>query len=176
MARVLILGGGCRGRQLAMRLAGEGGHAVRMVTRTEAGRAAIEAASAECVVGDPGRLGTLRSALEGVTVACWLMATARGRPEEVGALHGPRLRAFVGQAIDTTMRGFVYEAPPANPATVAGERVVADLAARNAIPVAFVRADPNAVAVWLTDALSAIGGLLEPGAEGSVRYPERQSP
>jgi hypothetical protein len=176
MARVLILGGGCRGRQLAMRLTGEGGHAVRMVTRTEAGRAAIEAAGAECVVGDPGRLGTLRSTLDGVTIACWLLATAGGGPEEVGALHGPRLRAFLGQAIDTTMRGFVYEAPPANLATAAGERIVADLAAHNAIPVAFVRADPDAVAVWLTGALAAIDGLLELGVEGSVRYPERQSP
>jgi len=195
MARVLILGGGCRGRRLATLLAGgraegdgslvggagrrvegEGppaptrgrtGHAVRMVTRTEAGRAAIEGSGAECVIGDPGRLATLRGALEGVTVACWLLAGARGEPDAVGALNGPRLRAFLGQAIDTTMRGFVYEAPSGHPGTVEGERIVEELAARNAIPAAFVRADPEDQERWLAEAFDAIGSLLGAG-EGSA--------
>ena len=62
------------------------------------------------------------------------------------ALHGPRLEAFLGQAIDTTMRGFVYEvrtrAADADGAAE-GERIVSAIAERNAIPVAFVRADPE---------------------------------
>jgi len=109
VARVLILGGGCRGRQLAAEVIGEA-HAVRIVTRSAEGRAQIEAVGAECVIGDPNRLGTLRRVLEGVTVACWLLATASGSPEELRELHVSRLPAFLGQAIDSTMRGFLYEA------------------------------------------------------------------
>jgi hypothetical protein len=86
------------------------GHAVRIVTRTEAHRARIEAAGAECWIGDPDRLGTLRGALEGVTVACWLLGGASGSEEQLRALHGARLRSFLGSAIDTTVRGFLYEA------------------------------------------------------------------
>ncbi len=108
VARVLIVGGGCRGRLLAAEMI-EQGHATRVTTRTEAGRAAIEATGAECVIGTPDRLGTLRGALENVTIVCWLLASAKGSPEEVLALHGSRLASFLGQAIDTTMRGFIYE-------------------------------------------------------------------
>jgi len=56
MARILIVGCGCRGRALAREL-GERGHAVRGTSRTEAGRARIEAAGFEGVVADPDRLG-----------------------------------------------------------------------------------------------------------------------
>ena len=136
------------------------GHAVRIVTRTESGRAAIEAAGAECLIGTPDRLLTLRGALDGVTIACWLLATARGPREQVRALHGSRLQAFVGQAIDTTMRGFVYEAPSGNELTAAGERIVRTATSRNAIPVAFVRADPGDSDAWQEDAHAAIGSLL----------------
>ena len=160
MARVLIVGGGARGRCLATQLVGDGGHAVRIVTRTESGRAAIEAAGAECLIGTPDRLLTLRGALDGVTIACWLLATARGPREQVRALHGSRLQAFLGQAIDTTMRGFVYEAPAGNELTAAGERIVRADASRNAIPVAFVRADPGRLDGWLADAHAAVDALL----------------
>ncbi len=77
VARILIVAGGCRGRRLARDLVGEG-HAVRVTTRTEAGRAAIEATGAECWIGTPERLGTLRAALESVTIVCWLLGTVSG--------------------------------------------------------------------------------------------------
>jgi len=186
VARVLIVGGGCRSRRLAAKLVGEG-HAVRITTRAESGRAAIEASGAECLIGTPDRLATLRGALDGVTVACWLLATARGSREQVQALHGSRLEFFLGQAIDTTMRGFVYEAPSTNGsaadgandvqgdvATVIlgarrtvtaadiaeGERIVRTATSRNAIPVAFLRADPEDSDAWQDDARAAIGSLL----------------
>src|SRR5207342_558513 len=79
--RALIVGGGCRGLDLARELAAEG-HALRVVTRTEAGRAAIEAAGAECWIGDPDRVGTLRYALENVTLLLWLLGTASGEDAE----------------------------------------------------------------------------------------------
>ena len=113
VARILIVGGGCRGRRLAARLVEDGRHAVRITTRGESGRAAIEATGAECLIGTPDRLASLRGALDGVTIACWMLATARGDRAQVQALHGSRLESFLSQAIDTTMRGFIYEAPGA---------------------------------------------------------------
>ena len=59
VARILIVGGGCRGRLLAQELVGEG-HAARVTTRQESARAEIEAAGAECWIGAPQRMGTLR--------------------------------------------------------------------------------------------------------------------
>jgi len=136
---------------------------VRITTRTEGGRPAIEAAGAECLIGTPDRLATLRAALEGVTIACWLLATATGSREQVRALHGPRLESFLGQAIDTTMRGFVYEAAGATVAPevlAAGEHIVRAVAERNAIPVGFLRVDPENHGVWLDEARGVIGSLL----------------
>jgi uncharacterized protein YbjT (DUF2867 family) len=162
VARILIVGGGCRGRLLASALTADG-HAVRVSTRSEAGRSAIEASGAECWIGTPDRLATLRAALEGVTILCWLLGSAAGSPEALRALHGERLQFFLTQAIDTTVRGFVYEAAGTTvPAAVlrVGERIVDELAQRNAIPVAFLRADPGDTAAWMTEASRTISLLL----------------
>jgi hypothetical protein len=162
VARVLIVGGGCRGRRLAAELVGEG-HAVRIVTRTESGRAPIEAAGAECWIGTPDRLATLRGALETVTVACWLLGTAQGSSADVGALHGDRLRFFLAQAIDTTVRGFLYEASGTTVPTedlAGGEGIVREMCDRNAIPVVVLDADPSDPRAWLSAARRAVGSLL----------------
>ncbi|HTW43213.1 MAG TPA: hypothetical protein VMD79_12965 [Solirubrobacteraceae bacterium] len=165
MARVLIVAGGRRGRTLAGELIGEG-HAVRISTRSEQGRAAIEAAGAECWIGTPDRLATLRGALDGVTILCWLLGACTGSERELRELHTARLEFFLTQAIDTTVRGFVYEARgTSTPADVLaqGEHVVRRLVARNSIPVAFLTADPLDVPAWLADAHGAIAGLLSGG-------------
>lgn len=165
MARILIIGGGCRGRQLAAAMLADG-HAVRVSTRTEAGRAAIEASGAECWVGTPDRLATLRGALDGVTIACWMLGCATGAPEELRALHGTRLELFLTQAIDTTVRGFLYEARGATtPSTLLhdGEQTTRMLAQRNAIPTAFLTADPGDELGWQADARAAIASLLSGG-------------
>jgi NAD(P)-dependent dehydrogenase (short-subunit alcohol dehydrogenase family) len=128
VARLLVVGGSSR-RALALTrdLVGEG-HAVRAVTRSEAKRELVEAAGAECWIGDPDVVGTLRYALEGVTILLWLLGTA-DRPE----LHGSRLAMMLEKTIDTTARGVVYEAgPPEGVATV--ERV----AGYNEIPYRIV--------------------------------------
>ena len=72
-----MVGGGCRGLRLARTLVAEG-HAVRAVTRSQARRAEIEAAGCECWIGDPDRIGSLRYALDNVTVLLWLLGTATG--------------------------------------------------------------------------------------------------
>ena len=109
MARVLIVGGGCRGLELASALIAQR-HAVRITTRSEGGRSAIESRGAECSIGDPGRLATLRDSLEHVAVACWLLGSAAGSRAQLRALHSSRLQMFLEQAVDTTLRGFIYEA------------------------------------------------------------------
>ena len=167
MARILIVGGGCRGRKLASELGGEG-HAVRITTRTEEGRAPIEASGAECWIGTPDRLATLRAALESVTIVCWLLGSATGPPEQVRALHGPRLEFFATQAIDSTVRGFVYEARgTSTPAEVLrdGVQVVRRVAQLNAIPLALLTADPSDAGAWCEDARGAVGSLLIGAAE-----------
>jgi hypothetical protein len=158
----LIVGGGCRGRRLSRAMAAEG-HAVRITTRSEGGRAAIEASGAECWTGTPDRLATLRGALENVTIACWLLAAATGAQAQVRDLHDSRLRFFLGQVIDTTVRGFIYEAGGtvlAPEVLSAGERTVRELGLLNAIPVTVLSADPLDQDVWLSDARSALSALL----------------
>jgi hypothetical protein len=165
VARILIVGGGCRGRQLAHSMVGEG-HAVRITTRTEAARPAIEASGAECWIGTPDRLATLRAALENVTILCWLLGSAVGSAEELRALHSSRLEFFATQAIDTTVRGLVYEASgTSTPAQdlLEGLDVVRSVAGHNAIPLAVLTADPRDVQVWQAQAREAVDGLLEGG-------------
>lgn len=162
MARIMIVGGGCRGRELAKQMVGEG-HAVRVTTRTEEGRAAIEATGAECWIGTPDRLATLRGALDSVTILCWLLGSATGSAEELAALHSTRLEFFLTQAIDTTVRGFLYEARGTSTSAdelVAGEQIVRRLTERNSIPVSFLRADQEDQGAWVAEAAAAVSGLL----------------
>src|SRR6478672_6679865 len=106
MARVLIVGCGCRGQALSRRLV-DAGHAVRGTTRDPGRVAEIEAAGAEAVTADPDRLATLMGAIEGTSVVCWLMGTADG--ERARELHGPRLESMLEHIVDTHVRGLVYE-------------------------------------------------------------------
>ena len=141
------------------------GHAVRVTTRTEAGRAAIEQTGAECWIGTPDRLATLRGALENVTIACWMLAAAHGEPDAVRALHGSRLEFFLSQAIDTTVRGLIYDATPgcvAPEALAEGERLVRTLTELNAIPMALLGTDVVAGddESWVGEAAAAVERLL----------------
>jgi hypothetical protein len=140
------------------------GHAVRVVTSDPKRRAAVEQVGAECIVGTPDRLATLAGALEHVTIACWLLADASGDPQLVRSLHGSRLERFVCGAIDTTLRGFLYEAGGSVvPADVLaeGERIVSETAARNSIPTAILTVDPLDPEAWLAQARANVNALLE---------------
>lgn len=135
---------------------------MRGTTRDPARAAAIRAAGAEPYVGDPDRIGTLTYALENVTILCWLLGSATGRPEEVAALHGPRLRMLLERSIDTTVRGMVYEsAGSVDSALLAEGRATVERAcARSEIPHAFVDADPGDHERWLGAAEARIAALL----------------
>lgn len=117
MARVLIVGCGCRGRALGSALACEG-HAVRGTSRSPEGAALVSGSGIEGVVADPLLLGTLLPLLEGVTVVVWML----GRVDSPD-LHGPRLESMLGKLVDSGVRGFVYEdGPGAALVRAAGER------------------------------------------------------
>lgn len=159
--RVLLVGGGCRGLALARRLVADG-HAVRAVTRSERRRGEIEAAGAQCWLGDPDVVGTLRYALENVTILIWALGTATGTPEQVAALHGPRLEMMLTKSIDTTVRGVVYEAAGSAGADVlaAGAQELRRTCARNEIPFEVLDAEPGDAAAWATAARACVDRLL----------------
>jgi nucleoside-diphosphate-sugar epimerase len=163
MARVLIVGCGCRGRALARELR-VAGHAVRGTTRDPANAEAIAAAGAEPYVGDPDRVATLMDALAGVTIVCWLMATAAGDAERVAALHDGRLRMLWEKLVDTPVRGVVHEAAGSLPPDVlARGRAVAEAAHETwRIPLVVLDTDPADHAAWLSAARVAVDGLLAP--------------
>ncbi len=119
MARVLIVGCGCRGQELARELVAAG-HAVRGTTRDAARADAIAASGAEPYIGDPDRVGTLMDALHAVTILIWLFGDL---PD--ADLHGGRLRMLFEKLVDTPVRGVVYEA-----ASPAGEAIARDAAER----------------------------------------------
>jgi hypothetical protein len=161
MARVLIVGGEERGAELAAALLGAG-HAVRVVAASALPEGALLPASVERFDGDPNRPGTLKAALEHVTVACWLLGNAAGSESEVRALHGARLERFLAQTVDSSVRGLVYEAAGNAPdETLAEGRLIAtELAQRNAIPLALITAEPARRSLWLDQALDAVATLL----------------
>ena len=166
--RALVVGGGCRGLDLARELVAEG-HAVRAVTRRPEARAAIEAAGAECWIGDPDVIGTLRYALDNVTVLLWLLGTATGPAENVAALHGSRLRMMLDKTADTTVRGVVYEAAGtvAPDVLAAGVEEVRRARRTHELPFALLRADRAEGAAWVAAARAAMDVLLTADRAGA---------
>jgi hypothetical protein len=158
MARVLIVGCGCRGRSLAAALRADG-HAVRGTTRGP-GLAEIEAAGAEAVVAEPDRLGTVMVELTGVTVVCWLMGSATG--PTAADLHGPRLATLLERLVDTPVRGIVYEAAGTVQPDLLGRGAAAVRAAatRWRMGAEVVEADPSAHGAWLAATKAAVDRLL----------------
>ena len=147
--RALLVGGGRAGLDLTRQLTAEG-HAVRFVTPSEDRRADIEAAGAECWIGDPDRIGTLRYALDNVTVLLWLLGAAH----PAGELHGSRLTMMLERTIDTTVRGLIYEG------SEDGAAQVRRMAAYNEIPYAILDTPRDGEAAWVTAVRAAIDGVL----------------
>ena len=160
MARALLVGCGCRGRELGASLI-ERGWAVRGTSRTEAGLAEIEAAGIEPALADPLLPGTVFDQVGDVTVLAWLMGSAGGDAEDVEAIHGAKLESLIEKLVDTPVRGFAYEARgTAGPAALErGREILANATTRWRIPVALLDADP-ADPSWGEAAGDAIESLL----------------
>jgi uncharacterized protein YbjT (DUF2867 family) len=157
LARVLIVGCGCRGRALGVALAGAG-HAVRGTSRSPDRIGELEKTGIEGAVADPDRLGTLISALAGVTVVCWLMGSAEDSPD----VHGIRLRSLMEHLVDTPVRGLVYEAAGTVDAVLLSEgaSIVREASHTWHIPVEIVDTDPAAREAWLEAMTAAVDRLL----------------
>ncbi|HWO15285.1 MAG TPA: hypothetical protein VNM89_01055, partial [Solirubrobacterales bacterium] len=100
MARALIVGCGCRGRQLGAELLSEG-WAVRGTSREKAGLSKIEAAGIEPALADPLRPGTVLDLVGDVAVLLWLLGSARGAEDELLAIHGSSLERLLERLVET---------------------------------------------------------------------------
>jgi hypothetical protein len=136
----------------------------RGTTRDRAALDAIEATGTQAVIADPDRLSTLMPQIEGVAVVCWLMGSARGEPEVVAALHGPRLDALLERLVDTPVRGFVYEAAGSVQShhLERGAEIVCAAGERYRLPVRLLQEDPAGYAAWLEASVAAVERTLEP--------------
>jgi uncharacterized protein YbjT (DUF2867 family) len=166
LARALIVGCGCRGRELGQRLLAEG-WAVRGTTRRPEGLAAIEAAGIEPACADPDRVGTVLELVADVAVVFHLLGSAAGEPGAVAAVHGPRLERLLEKLVDTPVRGFVYEAVgQVEPGLLAAGAELVETAARTwRIPVAIVDSEPTGPAAWSEEMAGLALGLLSPAGK-----------
>jgi uncharacterized protein YbjT (DUF2867 family) len=150
VARALIVGCGCRGRLLGTRLL-QAGWAVRGTSRREEGLEPIAEAGIEPAQADPSEPASILELVDDVTVVAWLLASAKGTPEELAAIHGPRLDRLIERLVETPMRGFVYEANGSvDPILLerANDAVQAAADVWN-IPVASLLVDPGDYETWL---------------------------
>ena len=161
MARALVVGCGCRGRELGGQLL-ECGWAVRGTSRTRAGVELIENAGLEGSIADPLHPGTVFDLIADVTVLVWLLGSATGDREDLEAIHGARLGSLVDKLVDTPVRGLVYEAEGSVPADLidGGVEIVEDAAERWRIPVEVLRLEADAPGSWASSACAAVESLL----------------
>jgi uncharacterized protein YbjT (DUF2867 family) len=161
VARALIVGCGCRGRELGRSLL-ERGWQVRGTTRTEDGLAAIESAGIEAVIADPDRIGSLVDQVADVALIFWLLGSATGEPEAVAALHGPRLARMLEEIVDTPVRGFVYETFGSLPSEVlvGAMATLRDAGQRWRIPFEVVDAAGGELELWRAGMLAAAEELI----------------
>lgn len=155
MARVLIVGCGCRGQALAASLPG---HVIRGTTRSPERLAALQDVGIDGVLADPDRLATLVPALSDVTIVCWLMGTATAAP----TLHAERLRTLLEHLVDTPVRGFVYEAAgTVDPSLLErGAQIARDASETWHIRAEVVSTDPAMHEEWLRAMEAAVARTL----------------
>jgi uncharacterized protein YbjT (DUF2867 family) len=166
LARALIVGCGCRGRELGQRLLAEG-WAVRGTSRRADGLAAIEAAGIEPALADPDRVGTVLELVADVAVVFHLLGSATGEPEALAEIHGPRLERLLEKIVDTPVRGVVYEAVGnvGDAVLAGGAELVGTASSTWRIPAEIVAAEPNDPARWSEEMVDLALGLLSPARE-----------
>jgi uncharacterized protein YbjT (DUF2867 family) len=143
----------------------DAGWAVRGTSRRDEGLAAIEAAGIEAAPADPDRPGTLLDLVADVAIVFYLLGSAEGDSEELGAIHGPRLERLLEHLVDTPVRGVVYEATGSvDTALLEGGAELVRTASRTwRIPVEIVAGEPTDFAKWSEETRDLALGLLLPG-------------
>src|SRR3954471_8994701 len=159
MARVLIVGCGCRGVALAKGLM-QAGHPVRGTTRDDARVGDLEAAGIEPAVGDPYRLATLLPHIANTSAMVWLMGSATG--DDVEALHRTRLETTLERLVDSPVRGMVYEAAGTLPAALLreGAAEVRKAALTWQMPNVIVEQDPSDHDAWVAALIAGVEQVL----------------
>jgi nucleoside-diphosphate-sugar epimerase len=157
LARALIVGCGCRGRELGTELAGLGWQ-VRGTSRSPEGRNAIEAAGLEAAEADPDRPGTVLDLCGDVAVAVWLLGSAVGAAD---AIHGPRLERLLEKLVESPVRGFAYESAGSVDAELlaTGRGIVERAGETWRIPVGFLSSVRDEGG-WAVTTAASVAGLL----------------
>ena len=160
MARALIVGCGCRGRELGAELLRHGWQ-VRGTSRRPEALEQIRAAGIEAVPADPDRPGTMLELCGDVAVVVWLLGSASGDPALIEAMHGPRLERLLEKLVDSPVRGFAYEAAGGvEPNLLAeGRGIVESAGERWRIPVLQLTDERDADG-WAQRTAEKIAGLL----------------
>jgi nucleoside-diphosphate-sugar epimerase len=163
VARALIVGCGCRGRELADAIAAAG-WVVRGTSRTEDGAEEIRSRGHEAAVADPDHPAGILELVGDVTVMHWLLGSATGPAENLEAIHGPRLERLLEHLVDTPVRGVVYEAAGSVPPRLlaGGAALVREASERWRIPARLVEADPADRTAWPRAAAAATTDVLRP--------------
>jgi len=161
MARALIVACGCRGQELGRRLL-DAGWQVRGTSRDPGATEDILAAGLEAVVADPERPLSILDQVGDVTLVFWLLGSARGEREVIGAIHGPRLERLLEKLVDTPVRRFVYERAGSLPPHYLeqGAGIVREAGERWRIPVELVDEDPGDWEAWTEAMLAAADRLI----------------
>jgi uncharacterized protein YbjT (DUF2867 family) len=160
LARALIVGCGCRGRELGSALVVQGWQ-VRGTSRTPAGLDAISAAGLEAAEADPDRPATILDLCGDIAVVVWLLGSVAGKQDAIAAIHGPRLERLLEKLVDTPVRGFAYESAGSVDRGLldGGRRVVEHAGETWRIPIAFLTSDRDGPG-WPAMSAGAVADLL----------------
>ena len=109
------------------------------------------------MVADPDRVSSILDQVGDVALVFWLLGSARGEPEAIAAIHGPRLERMMEKLVDTPVRGFVYEGAGRveRRHLRRGAEIVREAANRWRIPVEVVTEDPGDWEAWTEAMLAA---------------------
>ena len=96
-----------------------------------------------------------------VTVVVWLLGSARGEPEVIAAIHGPRLERLLEKLVDSPVRGFAYEAAGrVEESHLCGGREIVERAAETwRIPIVAL-GDNREADGWAERTAGAVAGLV----------------
>ena len=161
MARVLIVGCGCRGSALGELLLGEGLE-VRGTSRSPGELGRIADRGIEPAIADPNRVGSVLEHVGDVAVVVWALGSATG--ESALEVNGPRLERVLEHLVDTPVRGFVYEGAGSviSAQLEAGATAVEAAQARWRLPARIITAPAARPREWIEAMASAVMDLLRP--------------